>query len=131
MNSPGGAARVIVVGGGVLGTMHAVAARSRGFEVVHLEREPDARGLPLTALLRLGGGAVTELATIGDTPSDVESGLRAGAAIAAGVLTGSASREELTGPARRTSWTPWPASPCSASDRHARRHPAVRVRSLL
>ena len=52
--------------------------------------------LPLTALLRLGGGAVTELATIGDTPSDVESGLRAGAGIAAGVLTGSASREELT-----------------------------------
>jgi len=52
--------------------------------------------LPLTALLRLGGGAVTELATIGDTPSDVESGLRAGAGIAAGVLTGSASREEFT-----------------------------------
>ncbi len=44
MNSARGAARVIVVGGGVLGTMHAVAARSRGFEVVHLEREPDARG---------------------------------------------------------------------------------------
>ncbi len=35
---------MIVVGGGVLGTMHAVAARSRGLEVVHLEREPDARG---------------------------------------------------------------------------------------
>jgi FAD dependent oxidoreductase TIGR03364 len=35
---------VIVIGGGVLGTMHAVAARRRGFEVVQLEREPDARG---------------------------------------------------------------------------------------
>jgi glycine/D-amino acid oxidase-like deaminating enzyme len=33
-----------VVGGGVLGTMHAVEARRRGFDVVHLEREPDARG---------------------------------------------------------------------------------------
>ncbi len=44
MNSARGAARVIVIGGGVLGTMHAVAARRRGFEVVHLEREPDARG---------------------------------------------------------------------------------------
>ena len=33
--------------------------------------------LPLTALLRLGGGAVTELAVVGDTPSDIESGLRA------------------------------------------------------
>ncbi len=52
--------------------------------------------LPLTALLRLGGGAVSELAIIGDTPSDIESGLRAGAGIVAGVLTGSASRDELT-----------------------------------
>jgi phosphoglycolate phosphatase len=51
--------------------------------------------LPLTALLRLGGGSVSELAVAGDTPSDVESGLRAGAGIVAGVLTGSASREEL------------------------------------
>jgi len=34
----------VVVGGGVLGTMHAVAARRRGFDVVHLEREPEARG---------------------------------------------------------------------------------------
>jgi len=31
----------------------------------------------------------------GDTPSDVESGLRAGAGLVAGVLTGSATREEL------------------------------------
>jgi phosphonatase-like hydrolase len=52
--------------------------------------------LPLTALLRLGGGAVSELATIGDTPSDIESGLRAGAGIVAGVLAGTTSREEFT-----------------------------------
>src|SRR5215469_1135830 len=51
--------------------------------------------LPLTALLRLGGGSVGELAVAGDTPSDVESGLRAGAGLVAGVLTGSATREEL------------------------------------
>ena len=51
--------------------------------------------LPLTALLRLGGGAVAELATVGDTPSDIESGLRAGAGIVAGLLTGSTSREEF------------------------------------
>jgi phosphoglycolate phosphatase len=51
--------------------------------------------LPLTALLRLGGAAVSELAVAGDTASDVESGLRAGAGLVAGVLTGSASREEL------------------------------------
>ncbi len=51
--------------------------------------------LPLTALLRLGGGAVSELAVAGDTASDVESGLRAGAGLVAGVLTGSSSRAEL------------------------------------
>jgi phosphonatase-like hydrolase len=49
--------------------------------------------LPLTALLRLGGGAVSELAVAGDTASDV--GLRAGAGLVAGVLTGSADRPEL------------------------------------
>jgi glycine/D-amino acid oxidase-like deaminating enzyme len=36
--------RVVIAGGGVLGTMHAVAARRRGFEVVQLEREAGARG---------------------------------------------------------------------------------------
>jgi phosphoglycolate phosphatase len=51
--------------------------------------------MPLTALLRLGGGAVSELAVVGDTASDVESGRRAGAGLVAGVLTGRASREEL------------------------------------
>ena len=33
-----------MVGGGVLGTMHAVMARRRGYEVVQLEREAEARG---------------------------------------------------------------------------------------
>jgi phosphonatase-like hydrolase len=51
--------------------------------------------LPLTALLRLGGGAVSELAVAGDTTSDVESGLRAGAAVVAGVLTGANNRADL------------------------------------
>jgi phosphoglycolate phosphatase len=51
--------------------------------------------LPLAALVRLGGGAVSELAVAGDTASDVVSGVRAGAGLVAGVLTGSGSREEL------------------------------------
>ena len=51
--------------------------------------------IPLTALLRLCGGAVSELAVAGDTASDVESGLRAGAAVVAGVLTGAGSRADL------------------------------------
>ena len=38
------AARIVVVGGGVLGTMHALAARDRGLQVVHLEREAGPRG---------------------------------------------------------------------------------------
>src|ERR1700758_730535 len=36
--------RVVIVGGGILGTMHAVMARRRGLAVTHLEREPQARG---------------------------------------------------------------------------------------
>ncbi len=36
--------RVVVVGGGILGTMHALAAHRRGHEVVQLEREQAARG---------------------------------------------------------------------------------------
>jgi len=51
--------------------------------------------MPLTALLRLAGGAVSELAVAGDTAADVESGLRAGAGLVAGVTTGAASRETL------------------------------------
>jgi phosphoglycolate phosphatase len=51
--------------------------------------------MPLTALLRLGGGSVHELAVVGDTPSDIESGLRAGAGLVAGVLSGDSARAEL------------------------------------
>jgi phosphonatase-like hydrolase len=51
--------------------------------------------MPLTALIRLGGGSVAELAVVGDTASDVESGLRAGAGLVAGVLTGAGSEESL------------------------------------
>src|SRR5258707_9355105 len=70
--------------------------------LIHLALSPADAGrgrpwpdLPLTALLRLGGGAVSELAVVGDTPSDVESGLPAGAGVVAGLLNGSASRKEL------------------------------------
>jgi FAD dependent oxidoreductase TIGR03364 len=36
--------RIVIVGGGMLGLMHALLARRRGLDVVHLEREPAARG---------------------------------------------------------------------------------------
>ena len=42
---------------------------------------------------------------VGDTASDIESGLRAGAAIVAGVLTGASSRADLERPAPRSSST--------------------------
>ena len=40
----GESGQVVIVGGGILGTMHAVLARRRGLAVTHLEREPDGRG---------------------------------------------------------------------------------------
>jgi phosphoglycolate phosphatase len=51
--------------------------------------------LVLTALLRLGGTDVRRVAVAGDTPSDMHSGLRAGASVVAGVLTGAGTEDEL------------------------------------
>jgi phosphonatase-like hydrolase len=51
--------------------------------------------MPLTALLRLRGDSVASLAVVGDTPADVESGLRAGAGLVAGVLSGDSGRTDL------------------------------------
>ena len=58
---------VVVVGGGVLGLMHAIEARRRGHDVVHLEREPGPRGASvrnfgLIWLSGRAGGAELELA---------------------------------------------------------------------
>jgi FAD dependent oxidoreductase TIGR03364 len=36
--------RIVIVGGGILGTMHAIMARQRGYPVTHLERESEGRG---------------------------------------------------------------------------------------
>jgi phosphoglycolate phosphatase len=51
--------------------------------------------MPLTALLRLRGDSVSSLTVVGDTPSDVESGLRAGAGLVVGVLSGDSARDDL------------------------------------
>jgi phosphoglycolate phosphatase len=58
--------------------------------------------MPLTALLRLGGDSVASLAVVGDTPSDVESGLRAGAGLVVGVLSGDSARADLEAVPART-----------------------------
>lgn len=59
--SPEGAslARVVIVGGGILGSMHAWMARRRGHHVVHLEREAEARGASVRnfGLMWVGGRA--------------------------------------------------------------------------
>lgn len=49
----------------------------------------------LTALLRLDIDAVDRVAVLGDTPSDIATGLSAGARIVAGTLTGAANEEQL------------------------------------
>lgn len=49
----------------------------------------------LTAVLRLGIADVRQVAVVGDTASDVRSGLSAGASIVAGVLTGAHDRTRL------------------------------------
>jgi phosphoglycolate phosphatase len=51
--------------------------------------------LILTALMRLEVDGVRNVATLGDTSSDIESALRAGVAIAAGTLTGAHSEKQL------------------------------------
>jgi FAD dependent oxidoreductase TIGR03364 len=57
--------RVTVVGGGILGTTHALEAVRRGHEVVHLEREAEARGATVRnfGLVWLSGRARGEMAT--------------------------------------------------------------------
>ncbi|MFI6445252.1 TIGR03364 family FAD-dependent oxidoreductase [Kitasatospora sp. NPDC050543] len=58
--------RVIVVGAGALGTMHAWQAVERGHEVIHLERESEARGASVRnfGLIWVSGRAAgEELAT--------------------------------------------------------------------
>ena len=56
-----------------------------------------APDLVLTALLRTGASAVSAVAVVGDTVSDVESGRRAGAGFVAGVLTGAHDFRALSG----------------------------------
>ena len=51
--------------------------------------------LILTALMRSHADAVTGVAALGDTSSDVDSALRAGCAIAAGTLTGAHDERQL------------------------------------
>ncbi|WP_084514600.1 phosphonatase-like hydrolase [Nocardia acidivorans] len=71
-------------------------------EIADLTLAPSeaGRGRPypdmvLTALLRLGIDAVDRVAVLGDTSSDIGTGLAAGARIVAGTLTGAHNEEQL------------------------------------
>ncbi|MFI7666369.1 phosphonatase-like hydrolase [Nocardia sp. NPDC049526] len=71
-------------------------------EIADLTLAPSdaGRGRPypdmvLTALLRLGVDAVDQVAVLGDTTSDIASGLAAGARIVAGTLTGAHDAAQL------------------------------------
>ncbi|MCV7171479.1 TIGR03364 family FAD-dependent oxidoreductase [Mycobacterium manitobense] len=57
--------RVTVIGGGILGTAHAVEAVRRGHRVVQLEREPEARGATVRnfGLVWVSGRSTSELET--------------------------------------------------------------------
>ncbi len=57
--------RVTIVGGGILGTAHAIEAVRRGHEVIQLEREAEARGATVRnfGLVWVSGRARPELAT--------------------------------------------------------------------
>lgn len=55
--------RLVIIGGGILGTAHALAAVTRGHEVVQLEREPEARGATVRnfGLVWVSGRTAAEL----------------------------------------------------------------------
>lgn len=55
--------QILIVGGGILGTTHADEAIRRGHDVIHLEREPEARGATVRnfGLVWVSGRAPHEL----------------------------------------------------------------------
>ncbi|MFG3618453.1 TIGR03364 family FAD-dependent oxidoreductase [Nocardia sp. NPDC047654] len=54
--------RLVIIGGGILGTAHAMAAVRRGHEVAHLERELEPRGATVRdfGLVRMSGRSAAE-----------------------------------------------------------------------
>ncbi len=93
--------RVIVVGGGVLGAMHALWAHDAGHQIVHLEREPAARGASVRnfGLVWVGGrapGAELQLAQRArDMWAQVASRIPAVGLRAEGSLTVARTEDEL------------------------------------
>jgi phosphoglycolate phosphatase len=94
--------KVALVTGFARPTQDAILAALGWQDIADLTLTPAEAGrgrpfpdLVLTALLRLGGTDVRAVAVAGDTPSDIRTGLRAGAGVVAGVLTGAGTKDEL------------------------------------
>ncbi|KAA9158223.1 phosphonatase-like hydrolase [Amycolatopsis acidicola] len=95
-------AKVALTTGFAAGTQHAIldALGWQDLADLVLAPGPGVRGRPfpdlvLSAVLRLEVTDLRHVAVAGDTSSDILTGLRSGAAVAAGVLTGSGSREDF------------------------------------
>src|SRR6478735_4493612 len=65
--------RIAIVGGGILGTAHADEAIRRGHDVIHLERELEARGATVRnfGLVWVSGRAEHELDALLRSPEEV------------------------------------------------------------
>ncbi|MET9215251.1 MULTISPECIES: phosphonatase-like hydrolase [unclassified Nocardia] len=94
--------RVALTTGFSRGTQDKLLAALGWAELADLTLAPSdaGRGRPypdmvLTAALRLGVDAVDRIAVLGDTTSDVATGLAAGAGIVAGTLTGAHTADQL------------------------------------
>ncbi|GAB3577792.1 phosphonatase-like hydrolase [Amycolatopsis endophytica] len=94
--------KVAFTTGFAAGTQHAIldALGWQDLADLALAPGPGVRGRPypdlvLTAALRLGVTDVRAIAVAGDTPSDVLAAARAGASVAAGVLTGAGTVDDL------------------------------------
>ena len=79
----------------ILGSESAAQAANAAFEAHYAAAVSGGEVAAIPGAEALFAGSVHELAVAGDTTSDVESGLRAGAGIVAGVLTGESTRAEL------------------------------------
>ncbi|MFD6394289.1 phosphonatase-like hydrolase [Nocardia sp. NPDC055029] len=94
--------RVALTTGFSRGTQDKLLAALGWADLVDLTLAPSdaGRGRPypdmvLTAALRLGVDAVDRIAVLGDTTSDIATGLAAGAGIVAGTLTGAHTADQL------------------------------------
>lgn len=94
--------KVVLTTGFSSATQQAIIAALGWAEIADLVLAPGAGGrgrpypdLVLNALLRTGIDDVAKVAVLGDTSSDITSGLRAGASMVAGTLTGAHDADTL------------------------------------